>query len=797
MLSRLVRALSLSFLLLPVAAAAGQADSPPCPVRIVVLDLTGQPLPGALLRVLPSDRQLVSAEGGVACLTGLADGEHELVVRFPGFEELRRAVAVTGGTARLSLTLRPALSAEVVVTGTRAEREVGAVPYSISVVDRDELARSGADSPAEALRDLPGVQITDTSLGGGKRVRIRGEVGSNVLVLVDGREISEQRSFHGGAPLLLDLGDVERVEVVRGPSSVAYGSKAIGGTVNFIPAPPAAEPFAGRASVTLNSATAGYDGGAAVSGTLPWLDYRVSASRSRHLDRRVPSSVSDNDAYGGGSGRLEHSAFDTEYLTAEVGRRWGGSRLALRAESYGSSVEAHTSNDVLAGGLAAFQLDLPRQDRRAVALTYRGANLSRRIASAAVTAYRQRRDRDFTQALAIAQPNIAGPGSALRVDMAIGTVYRQDTTGLLTSVEWLPAQGHRLVGGLDVTSDAMEATVSDVTTTTITLPRLPRPIVTMRASEPVTATRQTAAGVFVQEEWAASPRVKLVAGTRWNHFVSSLDRTTNPRLPSGESSRGRLASSAGLVVQAHPGAALRASYAQGYRHPSLLELYEGTAHGGGGLLYPNPALGPETSHNVEAGARLESGPLAVDVSVFYTRARDYVTTRSCGGDAPCPAGAVAGTDRVYDNVDGARTHGLEAAATWRVTPRPVEIFADATYLARTFESSGASTSRTGLPAWWGRAGIRAGRAAPGSGAGMAELFVRAATTAEEDLGAGKTARYAGWATVEARLARDLGPRVPATLSIEAGNLLNRAYRPAQETLYHPGRHVVARLLLHF
>lgn len=381
--------------------------------------------------------------------------------------------------------------------------------------------------------------------------------------------------------------------------------------------------------------------------------------------------------------------------------------------------------------------------------------------------------------------------------MAIGTVYRQDTTGLLASVEWMPAQGHRVVSGLDLTSDAMEATVSDVTTTTITLPRLPRPIVTTSASEPATATRQTSAGAFLQEEWAVSPRVKLVAGTRWSTFWSSLDRTTNPRLQAGESSRSHLASSAGLVVQARPQATLRASYAQGYRHPSLLELYEGTAHGGGGLLYPNPALGPETSHNAEVGARVESGPLVLDLSVFYTRARDYVTTRSCGGDAPCPAGAVAGADRVYDNVDGARTYGLETAATWRVNPRPVEIFADATHLARTFKSSSGSTSRTGLPSWWGRAGLRVGRATPGSGAGLAELFVRAATMAEEDLGGGETARYAGWAALEARLARDLGPRVPATISVEAGNLLNRVYRPAQETPYYPGRHVVARLAVRF
>jgi hemoglobin/transferrin/lactoferrin receptor protein len=783
-----------SLLLLGLATPPSPAAE--CPVPIAVRDATGHPLPGAEVVIEPGGRVIATDGGGVACADSLADGAYEVAARRAGFAE-DRATLVLPATAGIVLTLRPAIEESVVVTGARAERELRTVPYSISVIRREEIDASGADSAGELLRDVPGVQITDTSLAGNKRVRIRGEVGSNVLVLVDGREISEQRSFHGAAPLLLDVADLDRVELVRGPSSVVYGSKAIGGTVNFISRPPAAEKAAGRATLTLNSATRGYDGGASLSGTLDWFDYRLSASHSDHGDRRVPDEVRDNAAYSNAVGRLESSGFDSDYLTAEVGRRWGGSRLAVRFEDFRSAIESHTSNEVLESGLDSFQLDLPRQDRRTFAATYRAAGLSRSLPSVAVTAYLQRRNRDFDQTLGIREPGFAGPGSLLEVDLAIETVYEQDTAGLLTSLEWTPARSHRVVAGVDLVRDEMDAAVSDTTTTTLTFPRAPRPIVDVAVESPVNETRQDSAGLFLQDEWALARRLKLVLGARYNVFESSLLSTTNENLETGSSRNGKLSGAASLLFEPSSESSLRASYSQGYRNPSLLELYEGTAHGGGGLLYPNPDLVPETSDNLEIGARLATARLSIDTSAFYTRARDYVTTRLCGGGAPCPPGATPGTDRVYENANGARTRGLELSAAWRFDPLPLELFGEATYLHREFEYADFTTSATGLPRLWGRGGVRLGRTSARDRRYFAELSVRAASGAEEELGPGDVVTYPGWAVVAARGGVEIGSRVPLGFSLEVGNILDEAYRPAQESLYQPGRYVLARIVTRF
>lgn len=786
-----------AFLLVLAVVPGVRATASDCPVPIVVRDATGQPLPDAEVVVSPGDQRLTPDADGVVCVEGLAAGTYEVGARRPGFADVHSVLSVPS-TGALELVLRPAREELVVVTGTRADRELRSVPYSISVIDRRQIEASGADSAGELLRDVPGVQVTDTSLAGNKRVRIRGEVGSNVLVLVDGREISEQRSFHGAAPLLLDLADVDRVELVRGPSSVVYGSKAIGGTVNFISRPPADQKIAGRASLTLNSSTRGYDGGGSFSGTLDWFDYRLSASRSDHGDRRVPDAVEDNAAYTDAVGRLESSAFDSDYLTAEVGRRWGGSRLAFRVEDFQSEIESHTSNDVLASGLDSFQLALPRQDRRTFAATYRAAGLSPHLPSLSATAYLQRRNRDFDQTLGIREPDFAGPGSLLEVDLALETVYEQDTAGLLASVEWTPARAHRVVAGLDVVRDTMDSTVSDVTTTTLTFPRLPRPIVDVATENPVNESRQDSVGVFLQDEWSLAHRLKLVLGARYNTFESALLTTTSPNLETGSTRNGKLSGAASLLYEPTSGSAVRASYSQGYRNPSLLELYEGTAHGGGGLLYPNPGLSPEKSDNFEVGARLATSGLSIDASAFYTRARDYVTTRLCAEGAPCPTGAVPGVDRVYDNVNGARTRGVELAATWRFDSLPLELFGEATYLQREFDYTDFTTSDTGLPRLWGRGGLRVGRSRSQERGFFAELSARAASEADEEVTPGTLEHYPGWATVSARGGIDFGSsRVPVALTVEVGNILDKAFRPAQESLYQPGRHLLAKIATRF
>ena len=122
---------------------------------------------------------------------------------------------------------------EVVVTASRVAQELEDVPMSVSVITSDDIRRSSARTVGELLEDIPGVQIMNDGTQGLKRLSIRGEDAFRTLVMIDGQKISEHKSM-SGAPILIDPTEIERIEVIKGPASVLYGSDAIGGAVNII-----------------------------------------------------------------------------------------------------------------------------------------------------------------------------------------------------------------------------------------------------------------------------------------------------------------------------------------------------------------------------------------------------------------------------------------------------------------------------------------------------------------------------------------------------------------------------------
>jgi iron complex outermembrane receptor protein len=133
---------------------------------------------------------------------------------------------------------------EVVVTGTRARTNRHHVPMTISVVSRDEIEESGESALLSALNGrIPGMFITQrgitgfgVSSGGTGGITLRGVGGSpttGVLILIDGHPQYMGIMGHH-LPDAYAASDVERVEVIRGPASILYGSNAMGGAINLI-----------------------------------------------------------------------------------------------------------------------------------------------------------------------------------------------------------------------------------------------------------------------------------------------------------------------------------------------------------------------------------------------------------------------------------------------------------------------------------------------------------------------------------------------------------------------------------
>lgn len=120
----------------------------------------------------------------------------------------------------------------VVTTGTRTSNSQADSPVEVQLIDAEDIRRSGARDVAELLEREGGLHAT-RSAGRGSRIELQGLSSEHVLVLVDGRRLIGR--INGAIDLSrLPVGDIERIEIVKGPSSALYGADALGGVINII-----------------------------------------------------------------------------------------------------------------------------------------------------------------------------------------------------------------------------------------------------------------------------------------------------------------------------------------------------------------------------------------------------------------------------------------------------------------------------------------------------------------------------------------------------------------------------------
>jgi outer membrane receptor for ferrienterochelin and colicins len=279
----------------------------------------------------------------------------------------------------------------IVVTGTRSETPRQASPVTTEVIDRQRLVESGVQTAAEALAMRPGLWI-ERGFAGTNGLSMQGLGPQYSLVLVDGaRQI-------GRTDGVLDLDrfaveDLEQIEIVRGPSSVLYGSDALGGVVNLVTRAPrdgfAVDALArvdGRLGYEARGRIAG--GRRGYNGTLVG-SYREAPAITLDDDGSTGATTFDayEDAHVTGRGihrrgdawRFDAGAdylrrdlrginasatgavFDrrnvVENAATQIGARWNGERTAVRIEAAASMYrDQFLSDQRMSDALDQYQL---------------------------------------------------------------------------------------------------------------------------------------------------------------------------------------------------------------------------------------------------------------------------------------------------------------------------------------------------------------------------------------------------------------------------------------------------------
>jgi vitamin B12 transporter len=128
----------------------------------------------------------------------------------------------------------------IIVTATRAPLTLDEIPSSVAVLDKDAIDRAQDIGVTELLLRTPGISISrNGGYGTSTSLRIRGAESEHTVTVIDGVKLNDPSSTGGGfnfANLL--VGDIDRIEVLRGPQSILWGSQAIGGVINIVTASP-------------------------------------------------------------------------------------------------------------------------------------------------------------------------------------------------------------------------------------------------------------------------------------------------------------------------------------------------------------------------------------------------------------------------------------------------------------------------------------------------------------------------------------------------------------------------------
>lgn len=168
---------------------------------------------------------------------------------YPMFEMIFRSsiclatVAASSAASAEAASTAHAVAADgdsIIVTATRAPLALDEVPASIAVLDKQAIDRAQDIGVTELLLRTPGISISrNGGYGTSTSLRIRGAESDHSVVVIDGVKLNDPSSTGGGFNFTnLLAGDIDRIEVLRGPQSILWGSQAVGGVVNIVTASP-------------------------------------------------------------------------------------------------------------------------------------------------------------------------------------------------------------------------------------------------------------------------------------------------------------------------------------------------------------------------------------------------------------------------------------------------------------------------------------------------------------------------------------------------------------------------------
>ena len=559
-------------LLLTVALVTVNANVPANPpnyiIKGVVMTANGEPLAGASIVVEGTNINCGSNSKGEFSLNVQKDKVYKLRVSYLGYTP-RLITVPASGHPPLKIKLQPSETAlnELVVTGSRYERQLKDVPVITRVISREEIETvNPVDFTTLLEYTLPGIQFYYNTMSQVPEITYQGMDAKAVLFLLDGERISGESGDSNIDYSRFNINDIERIEVVRGAASTLYDSRAIGGVINII-TKKSVRPF----TASMHTRYAGkkgqsYSASAGVNlhrfsslTSFGWRkrdSYLVKDEQGKQKeiinpDGSVTKSKTDPVAFN----IYGYSIMDvSQKLSYNFSDRFTGSaRISYytnKRDKYDNARYYQRYRDLILSGKLKWQF----ADNQNLDLSYIRDNYIK--------------DNVYVD-------------DDERVYGNVNSTIRLYYTGMFGK--------HTLSGGVDLLREDMKHHFMKDTAT----------------------VHMKQYSFCLQDDWQLTDKMNVVVGVRGDK---------------GGSYRLHFTPKVSVLYRPLKTITLRAGYSQGYRIPNLKELYQEFNMGGMGIMmYGNKDLKPEEGTQISASVEYDYKGLNLSVSTYHNRYKNKIS----------------------------------------------------------------------------------------------------------------------------------------------------------------------------
>ncbi|MEP7283455.1 MAG: TonB-dependent receptor [Rubrivivax sp.] len=462
------------------------------------------------------------------------------------------------------------LTASVVITATRHPMPFVDAPASMTVVTRAQIEQGGADNVLQALLGESGITLQGRTIAGRRGLSLRGLEGRHVLTLVNGKRISASDGVIGHSDFQYDwipMEGIERIELIRGPMSVLYGSEALGGVINVILRPPG-DAWAGSALLEGRQArdARGGDGqrvAAQVAGPLG-AQWRLGVTLA---DVRLESVAAESDArISEIEERQKHDALVNLAWSPVAGQRVEAEYWSGKEERWGSSIER--------GGRKRTYDSQTDIDRGHASLGWTARWGGPFEPGTLLRVYQSSLEMSNARSNGVA---------ALRPQKLVDRVVEGQAT-------LAPTRNQLVTGGFERRDESLQ-----------------------NDGLPGGQAAALHHALYLQDEIGLDPTLALTLGLRYDHH-DMFGAQWSPRLYA--------------VWTPRPQWTVKGGFGHGFKAPTLKQISPGYREDEGpNTFYGNADVKPETNDSFELGAGWSSPQAAAQLTLFHSRVSHLIVGR--------------------------------------------------------------------------------------------------------------------------------------------------------------------------